>query len=124
MAVDDMPCSNDGGAIGAGPICEGCCGIFPNPIGLLFDIGRLDDTGELLIICGAGGAVGGLIGGDLLSPVSRRLFEILVSPSSDRSRFKLEELTDNEGSEDGAFGDALSDCLRAMSFANKVGRSA
>jgi hypothetical protein len=97
--------------------------MFPNPIGPLFDIGRLADIGESLIIGGAGGTVGGLIGGDLLSPVSRRLFEILVSPSSDRSRFKP-ELTDKEGSKGGAFGDTLSSRFRAISFANMVGRSA
>ena len=97
--------------------------MFPRPMDPpLFDIGRL---GELLIMGGAGGTVGGLMGGDLLSPVSRRLFAIFASssPSSDRSRFKL-ELTNNEGSKGAAFGETLVCCLRAISLANMDGRSA
>src|ERR1700722_6154522 len=82
-------CSNEGGAIGAvGINCEGC-DIFPKPK-LLFDIGKLEDIEELFIISGGGGTVGGLMGGDLLSPVSRRLFAMrLMSTSSGRSRFRL-----------------------------------
>lgn len=77
------------------------------------------------MVGGAGGAVGGLIGGDLLSPVSRRLFATCTSPSSGRSRFKLKlNGAEAEGIKDGAFGETLSDCLRAISLANMDGKSA
>jgi hypothetical protein len=69
---------------------------FVWPVESLIDIGNVADGG--VIIEGGGGVAGGLIGGDLLSPVSRRLFAILVSISSDRSRFKL-RLEGNDGIE-------------------------
>jgi hypothetical protein len=86
--------------MGVGTICDGC-DIITDPIELLFGIEKLADMEALFIIGGAGGTVGGLIGGDLLSPVSRRLFAIIfASVSSGRSRFKL-GLTGIEGSKEG-----------------------
>jgi hypothetical protein len=67
----------------------------------LFDIGKLGEMGEVFITGGAGGTVGGLMGGDLLSPVSRRLFAISGSASSGRSRFKL-RLIGKDGGKEGA----------------------
>lgn len=67
------------------------------PVESLVDAGNPADG---VIIEGGGGVAGGLMGGDLLSPVSRRLFAILASMSSDRSRFKL-RLEENGGMKEG-----------------------
>jgi hypothetical protein len=106
-----MPCGNNGGAMDGMPI-------WLWPTGPIYDIAA--DGG--VIIEGGGGTVGGLMGGDLLSPVSRRLFAIPASTSSERSRFKL-RLEDKDGIREGALGGTLICCLRAISFANMDGKS-
>lgn len=106
-----MPCGNNGGAIDGMPI--GWVGdMFMWPVGSLADTGNVADGG--VIIGGGGGVTWGLVGGDLLAPVSRRLFAILASISSGRSRFRL-RLEGNDG---------MKDCLRAISFANMDRKSA
>lgn len=108
--------------MGVGFICEDCS-MFSAPVEPLFDMGKVADMGELFIIGGAGGTVGGLMGGDLLSPVSRRLLAAITSTSSGRSRFKL-ELAEMDGGKDGALGEAVICCLGATPPANMVGKSA
>lgn len=103
--------------------CMGGCEIFPiAPDEPLFDIGKeaAGGAGEP-ISAGVGGTVGGLNGGDLLSPVFCRLFAMFNSTSSVLSRFKL--LDDVEGARDGCL-EAIACCRLAMSLAKIVGRSA
>lgn len=108
--------------MGAGPICEGC-DRFPGPTEPVLDIAKFVLMGELFIIGGAGGTVRGLMGGDLLSPVSRRLFAIFASMSSGRSRFRLGIARMEDDKED-ALGGLLNCCLRAISPAKMAGKSA